>query len=497
MSKSLKEKTYHGICWGFVEGIGGRLIQLIIGIMLARLLVPEQFGLIGMLTIFLAVAQTFLDSGFGAALIQRPVITEKDTSSIFFFNILVGVVAAACLCVAAPWVSKFYSQPILTLLLRVMSLLLVINAFGLVQTVLLTKAIDFMTQAKVTLIASVLSGAIGIGMAYHGYGVWSLVCQQLAAATFRVALLWSFNKWRPAWLFSLDSLREMFGFGSRLLALGLLNTIFENIYLIVIGKIYSPADLGHFTRANQLQKLPSETLSGMIARVSFPVFSSIQQDRERVKRGMKRALTTLVLINFPLMIGLAVVARPLVIVLLTEKWLPCVPYLQLLCLVGLVFPLHLINLNVLLAFGRSNLLLKLEIMKKGLVVLNILITWQWGITAMITGQVIISLVSYYLNAYYNNALLDYSIWEQIGDLYPYLINAVLMGGVVRALAYLPVASHMLLLIYQTMAGMLIYLLLCRLFHCAAYMDLQKMVLHRIPFHSTPKKERPVHDSTPG
>jgi O-antigen/teichoic acid export membrane protein len=481
MHSELKAKSIRAAAWSFIEAVGLRGVQFVVGIILARLLLPEQFGLIGMLMIFMAVAQSFLDSGFGAALVQRQTVSEKDTSSIFYFNILVGVIAAGCLCGVAPWVADFYKQPILTPLLRVMSIILVINALGLVQGILLIKTIDFKTQTKVSLIASTLSGVIGIGMAYRGFGVWSLAIQQVSNAVFRTMLLWILSHWRPAWLFSLQSLREMFGFGSKLLCSGLLNTVFDNIYLMVIGKLFSPADLGYFTRANTLQQLPSITLSSIVGRVTFPVFSTIQNDPERVKRGMKKALTTLVLVNFPLMIGLAVVARPLVFVLLTVKWEPCVPYLQLLCLVGLMFPLHLINLNVLQAMGRSDLFLRLEVIKKVLIVINIVTTCRWGIIAMITGQVIISFVSYYLNAYYNKALLNYSIWEQIHDLYPYLINSVVMGGAVYALIYLPIASHVILLLCQVIAGVFIYLVLCRIFRFSAYMDLQRMVVSRLPF----------------
>lgn len=480
MADSLKSKTFHALSWSFVQAIGLRGVQFVVGIILARLLLPEQFGLIAMLIIFMDVSQSIMDSGFGAALIQRQCVTEKDASSIFYFNILVGVIAAVCLCGLAPWVADFYEQPVLTPLLRVMSIVLVINAFGLVQNMLLVKALDFRTQTKVALIASLLSGMIGMGMAYRGFGVWSLAAQQLSGVAFRTALLWIFSHWRPAWLFSMQSLREMFGFGSKLLCSGLLNTIFDNIYIIVIGKLFSPADLGYFTRANNVQQLPSYTLSGMVAGVTFPVFSTIQDDPERLKRGVKRALTTLVLMNFPLMIGLAVVARPLVLVLLTDKWAPCIPYLQLLCLVGLMYPLHVINLNVLQALGRSDLFLRLEIIKKMLIVLNIAITWRWGIMAMITGQIITSLMSYYLNAYYNKALLQYSIWEQLRDLYPYLLNAMLMGAIVYAMFYLPIASHMILLVCQIVAGGVVYLLLCRIFRFPAYMDLQRMIVSRLP-----------------
>lgn len=484
MHSDLKSKANRAALWSFVETMGQRLVQFVVGIILARLLLPEQFGLIGMLMFFMALAQIFLDSGFGAALVQKQQITETDISSIFYFNIFVGIAATGFLCGLAPWVAAFYKQPILTPLLCLMSTVLLINAFGLVQNTLLIKSIDFKTQAKVSLIAGLLSGLIGIGMAYRGFGVWSLAAQQISGAALRTVLLWFFNRWRPAWLFSFQSLRELFGFGSKLLCSGFLNTLFDNIYLIVIGKLFSPADLGYFTRADHLQRLPSMTLSGMVGRITFPVFSAIQDDRTRVKRGMKKALTVLGLINFPVMIGLAVVSRPLVLVLLTEKWAPCIPYLQVLCLVGLMFPLHLINLNVLQAMGRSDLFLRLEIVKKVLIIGNIAITWRWGIMAMIVGQVVISLGSYYLNAYYNKILLHYSVWEQIRDLCPYLINAMAMGGLIYLVGFLPIASSLIVLLCQVMTGGIIYLTLCRILRFPAYMDLQQMIFSRLPFQTT-------------
>lgn len=478
MSSELRSKTIHAGIWSFIEAISLRGIQFIVGIILARLLLPEQFGLVGMLMVFMAVAQTFLDSGFGAALIQKKNISQADTCSVFYFNILMGVIAAAALCVFAPYVSKFYEQPILTPMLRVLSLVLVINSFGLVQGVLLTRAIDFKVQSKITVVASVLSGLIAIGMAYLDYGVWSLVVQQIASAIFRTVLLWFFNSWRPAWLISMQSLREMFGFGSRLLASGLLNTFFDNVYLVVIGKFFSPADLGYFTRANSLQQLPSTTLSSVVARVTFPVFSTIQDDPERIKRGMKKSLTMLAFINFPLMIGLAVVARPLVLTMLTEKWSPCIPYLQMFCLVGLMFPLHLINLNALQAIGRSDLILRLEIVKKILIVVSISLTFQWGIKALITGQIVLSTLSYYLNSYYSKMLLNYSVSEQFLDTCPYLLSSVLMAGVVYSVCYLPITNTILLISSQVTIGVLAYLLACRFFRLSAYLDFQRMIFNR-------------------
>ena len=265
-------------------------------------------------------------------------------------------------------------------------------------------------------------------MAYRGFGVWSLVAQSLGSNLFHTVLLWLFHRWRPAWAFSFVSLRTMFSFGSKLLFSGLLNTVFDNLYLIVIGKVFSASDLGFYSRAKGLQQLPVKNISGSVGRVTFPIFSSVQDDKARLKRGLRKALTTISMLNFPMMIGLAVVARPLVLVLLTEKWLPCVPYLQLLCAVGLLYPLHAINLNVLKAQGRSDLFFRLEILKKILVVIAIAITYRWGISAMICGGIATSCLCYCLNTYYTRKLLDYPVTEQIRDLLPSLILASVMGG---------------------------------------------------------------------
>lgn len=480
MGDSLKSKTLHALSWSFLESIGVQGIRFIIGIALARLLFPEQYGLLGMLMIFMAVADAFLSSGFGSALIQKKEATQKDICSIFYFNIVVGVVAAGLLCLVAPWIAAFYNQPILTPLTRVLSLTIVINSFSLVQQTILTKQLNFKVQTKVSLISGLMSGIIAVILAANGFGVWSLVVQQISSTFFQTLLLWTLNAWRPSLIFSLKSLREMFRFGSRLLVSGLLNQVFNNIYLLVIGKLFSAADLGFFTRAKTLGELPSQTLSGMVGRVTFPVFSTIQDDPIRLKRSLKKALTTLVLVNFPMMIGLAVIARPLVLVLLTEKWAPCIPYLQLLCLTGLMFPLHVINLNLLTALGRSDLFLRLEIIKKILIVINIAVTWRWGISAMISGMIVTSVISYYLNSYYSGVLIDYSIREQLLDLSPYLILAMVVGMVVFVIGLLPFPNYWSMLLVQIIIGIVIYVCFCRLFRLIAFMEIWQEGRNRIP-----------------
>jgi len=424
-----------------------------------------------MLTLFMAVAQVFLDSGFGAALIQKSDATATDTCSIFYFNIIVGLAAAGLLCLGAPWIAAFYNQPIITPLTRAMSLIIVVNSFGLIQSTILSKEIDFKTQTKVSLIASIMSGIIGVTLAAIGFGVWSLVVQQISSAFFRTVSLWFWNTWRPALIFSFKSLREMFSFGSRVLASGMLNHIFENLYSLVIGKLFSPTDLGYFTRSYTLADTPAQTLGGVVGRVTFPVFSTIQDDTVGLKRGMKRALAILALVNFPMMIGLAVVARPLVLVLLTEKWAPSIPYLQLLCLAWLLFPINMINLSILTASGRSDLFLRLEIIKKVLIIVNIAVTWRWGISAMICGIIIMSLISYYLNSYYTGDLIGYPIREQLRDSSSYAIMAVLMGMAVLGAGLLPFSSNWSMLSVQIAVGVVIYVGLCWFFRLVTFMEI--------------------------
>ncbi|PLX87865.1 MAG: flippase [Desulfuromonas sp.] len=457
MTDNLRHKTMSALLWSFLERFGQQGIQFVIGIILARLLLPEEFGLIAMLTIFMAVAQSFIDSGFGQALIQKQSADHVDECSIFYFNILVGCVAAGLLCLAAPYISSFYNQPILELLTCALSLNLIINAFGLVQTALLTKTLDFKTQTMVSVFSMIVTGAVGITMAFYGFGVWSLVAQSVGGNLMRVVLLWFCSDWRPAWLFSVASLRSMFRFGSKLLASGLLDTVFRNLYLIVIGKVFSAGDLGFYSRARQLQHLPVDSLSSVVGRVTFPVFSSVQSDKARLKRGVKQALGVLMFVNAPLMVGLAVTAEPLVLVLLTEKWLPCVPYLQLFCVIGLLYPAHTVNLNVLKAQGRSDLFLRLEVIKKLMMIAVIALTYRFGITVMLYGQICTSVVGYLINSYYTKKFIEYSVVEQVKDFVPQVLVAVAMGMSVFGLTFLGLESALVLLISQIGAGVILYI----------------------------------------
>jgi len=479
MSKSLKLQTLHALFWSILERIGQQAIRLFISIILARLLLPEQFGLIAMLMVFMEIAQFFIDSGFGAALIQKQNLTYTDECSIFYFNILVSFLATALLCLVAPRIANFYNQPMLVPLTRTLSLNLIINAFALVHFSLLTKNIDFKTQLKVSILATGISGTVGITMAYNGFGIWSLVAQSLGHNLLRTILFWLLYSWRPSLVFSFNSLRVMFSFGSHLLISSLINTVFGNIYFVVIGRLFSPGDLGFYSFAEKLQKIPVTNISGIIGRVTFPVFSSVQSDKALLKRGFRKSLTTLAMITFPMMIGLLIVAEPLVHVFLSSKWLPCVPYLQLHCVAGILYPFNIMNLNVLIAMGRSDLCLRLVILTKLLVAIAVVITYRWGIIAMIYGQIASSSLAYILNAYYTGKMMDYPASRQVQDLMPGLMLSCLMGGGVYALRYAPIDSLLALLSVQIMAGTVLYTFLCYIFRISSFMEALEIVKSKL------------------
>lgn len=471
MDGSLKSKTVHGVLWSFLERVGQQGMQVVIWIILARLLLPKEFGLVAMLMIFTMIGQKFLDSGFGSALIQKKEATHVDCCSIFYFNIVFGIMAAGLLCLTAPWIAGFYGEPILVPLVRVLSLNLIVNAFGLVQTSLLIKHIDFKTQLKVSMIATTLSGGIAITMAYQGFGVWSLVVRSVTDNLFRTVLLWLFNNWRPSLVFSFTALKSMFHFGSRLMLSGFINAVFQNIYLVIIGRIFTATDLGFYSRAKHFQRVSAENLTSSVSRVIFPAFSTVQNDNTRFKRGMQKTLAIMVFLNFPLMVGLLVTARPLVLVLLTEKWLPCVPYLQLLCVIGLLHPLQVINLTVLIAKGRSDLFLRLEIFKSILVIISVAVTYRWGIAALIYGHIGVSILGYYLNSYYTGKLINYPMKKQVFDFAPYLGLSAIMGIAIYCFGLFPFPNNWSLLICQVLAGFIIYVVINRIFRTSAFSEI--------------------------
>ena len=473
--ESLKNKTVKGMGWSALENMTRLGVTFVVSIILARLLSPEEYGLIGILTIFIAIFNAIVDSGFTNALIRKQDATDTDYSTVFYTNLVLSVVLAAVLFFCATPISVFFERPELVSLTQVMSSVVIINALSIVQRVRTTKAIDFKTQTKITFMSSIGSGVIGIAMAYMGYGVWSLVGQQISNQLLTTLLFWLYNKWMPKFVFSWTSFKEMWAFGSKLLASGLIDTAWKEVYQVVIGKCYNPATLGLYTRAKQFADLCSSNLTSVVQRVSYPVLSSIQDDRVRLKGAYQRVIKTTMLPTFVLMLGMAACAEPMIYVLIGEQWSECVPMLQIICTYGMLYPLHALNLNMLQVQGRSDLFLKLEIIKKIIGVGPLLLGVFVNIYLMLAGTLITSLISYYLNAYYSGPFLNYSIKEQVKDILPSFEVAVAMAVSVYAMNFIPL-NPFILLPLQIVTGAVITLAICEVTKLPEYLEIKGIIM---------------------
>lgn len=474
MEESLKNKTVKGIVWSSIERFSVQGIQFLVMIVMARLLTPKDYGLVGMVAIFIAVAQSLVDSGFSQALIRKQNRTETDNSTVFYFNIVVGILLYLVLFAIAPLVADFYDSPELTALMRVICLSVVFNSFVVVQRALLTVNIDFKTQAKASLTAAVVSGVIGIGMAYSGFSYWSIVAQQLVNLGLNTLLLWIFTRWRPRWIYSWGSFRELFTFGSKLMVSGLLDVVYRNMYLLVIGKVFTASSLGYYTRANQFAEFPSSNLTGIMQRVTYPVLCQIQDDDERLAQIYRRFLRLSAFLIFPLLVGLSAVAEPFVLLLLKEQWLFAATLLQIICFAMMWYPIHAINLNLLQVKGRSDLFLRLEIIKKAIAVLILCVTIPMGLIAMCVGQILSSLIALIINTNYTGKLIQVGFLRQMRDLLPTLLLSLSMWGVVYGITSC-LSGIILQLIVGIVAGMVYYIALSALFHFPELKELYSII----------------------
>lgn len=476
--ESLKKKTVKGVGWSVIDNGVSLGVTFVVSIVLARLLTPDDYGLIGILTVFLSILNAIVDSGFKNALIRKHNAQDIDFCTVFYTNFILSVFLAATLFFCARPIANFFDREELVNMTRVMSSIVVINAFAIVQNVRLTKKIDFKTQAKISFTASVLSGAIGIILAVLDYGVWALVVQQISLQFFKTTLLWFFNKWIPSLIFSWNSLKEMWSFGWKLLVSSLIDTTWKEIYQVVVGKCYSPQTLGLYTRAGQFSKLFSSNLTVVIQRVSFPVLSSIQNDKIRLKSAYQRIIRNTMLLTFVLMVGLAACAKPMVVCLIGEKWMGCVVFLQLICFRGMLYPLHAINLNMLQVQGRSDLFLKLEIIKKIIGVGPLILGIFVNIYLMVAGSVVTSFIAYYLNAYYSGPFLNYSIKDQIKDILPSFGVAITMAIPVFLMSFIPISPYILFPL-QIIVGAILTILICKKLNLSEYHELKGIVLQAI------------------
>lgn len=444
MAESLTNKTVRGVAWNSLDRIANYGISFLVSIVLARLLSPEDYGLIGLINIFIVIFNVILDGGLSTALIRKEKVTEEDYNTVFYTNLAVSVFLTLSLIVGAPLISSFFKRPELMPLLRVMSLILIVNSLAIVQQARLTRDINFKLQTKISVIAHVGSGAFGISLAFLGFGVWALVAQQLSSRVLATFLFWFYGKWNPRLIFTWNSFKELFGFGWKLLVSRVINSIWGQLYQVVIGKFYSPYSLGLYTRAVQYGQMFSSGVGDVVLKVSLPVMSSIQNDEARMIQATRKIIKTTMFVTLVFMMGMAASAESLVFVLIGEKWLPCVPMLQIVCFNVAVNPLIHINENLLTVKGRSDKLLLLQILKIVITIVPIVLGIFVGIYWMLAGSAIVAWLCVFLYTYYTKMYFGYSALNQLRDIAPSFGIAILMAIPIYLLSLLPVSGYVLL-----------------------------------------------------
>ena len=481
---SLKDKTVKGVGWSAIDNVAQHAVSFVVSIVLARLLSPEDYGLLGIIAIFTAVCTALINGGFGTALIRKKDATDDDYNTAFIVNIGMSLLLYAVIFFCAPFIARFFDRTELVSLTRVSSLGMIIGALALVQQTRLTKRIDFKTQTKITLIASIASGVIGIVMAATGFGVWALVAQSLSSQLLRTILLWFFNKWVPRLHFSGQSFRELFGFGWKMMVSGVLDTVWKELYQVIVGKFYSPATLGQYTRAKGFAQLFSSNLTTVVQRVTYPVLSGIQDDKTRMISAYRRIIKTTMFITAICMFFLGAISEPLLYCLIGPKWHEASTYLPLICISASLYPLHAINLNMLQVQGRSDLFLGLEIIKKIIGLGPLLVGAFVGIIPMLYVNLVIGVICYFLNSHFPGKLLGYSSWMQIKDIAPSYGIATLVALSVWFFKYLPISNWFILPI-QIVVGLTVFFVLCKVTKLKEYQEVKEMVM---PFMNKLKRK---------
>lgn len=458
---SLKAKATSGIIWSTIDKFAGQAGQFVVSVVLARLLMPEDFGLIGMLSIFIVISQSFIDSGMGTGLVQKQDRNDADFSTVFIFNFSVSLLFYLILYVSAPFIADFYQMPQLVILTRVLSLNIIINSLNIVQRTKLTINIDFKTIAIVNTTSVFISGTIAIIFAYSGWGVWALVIQRMINTIVSVIMLWSLSKWKVSLVFSKQSFKQLFGFGSKLLLQGLYAKILWEIYNILIGKVYSASELGYYTRGKSFAEVTAGTVTGILHQVTFPILASLQDDKQRLVSVYSRLIKMAAFFVLPAMTMLSLIAKPLVIILLTEKWLPVIVLLQWMSFARIVQPISVINLNILKAIGRSDLFLKVDLSNFPFMVVALIITVPLGVKAIVIGHTITSFISFFIFAYMPGKIFGYGAFKQLKDMFPVILATAVMASGVLLFNY-TIDNLWFKLMGSIMIGGFIYLMVCYL-----------------------------------
>ena len=475
---NIKDTTIRGVGWSAADAFLGQGVTFIVGLVLARLLTPEEYGLIGIVLVFTTVLLGIVDSGFSNALIRKQDVTDEDYSTLFIFNLVVSIVMYALLFALAPWIASFFNNVQLIVLVRVTGLLLIIQALSIVQQTILSRRLDFKTKTKASFISALVSGIIGIIMAFMGYGVWSLVAQQLSRQALYSISLWVFNRWRPILRVSIRSLKYMWSFGWKLLVSGLLNNIWNELYQVVVGKFYNPATLGQYTRSRQYASIFSQNLTNIFQRVTFPVLSKIQDDKLHMVSAYRRIIKTSMFVTVMLMIPMGAISEPLIYCLIGPQWHLAATYLPLICISMSMYPLHAINLSMLQVQGRTDIFLYLEIIKKiiliGPLVLGIFVNIYW----MLLGSIIGGFISFFLNSYYSGREIGYTSWMQLKDVAPSYVVASVVALSVYFIKYLPI-SNWIILPLQLVIGSGVFLLIGETSKMAEYVEVKTITIEYI------------------
>lgn len=476
MSQSLKQKAISGIVWSGVQRFSTIAISFLSNLILARLLFPADFGTIGMLMVFIAIAGTLVDGGLASALIQKKEPTDKDYSTVFFFNLFISFFFYALLFLTAPAISSFYRMPQLCTLLRVMSIQVLFSALSIVQNNQLQKQLTFNRLATIDVLSTASGVFIAIILAYHGFGVWSLVIKTLLTSFIKTILYWIWSTWKPLLIFSLTSLKELFAFGALLLLSNMIETIVSQLVSLIIGRSYSAKDLGYYSQAVNLQQIPETTIPFVINQVFFPVFASIQDDVVKATTVLQTSLKALTFLNFPLMITLIIVAKPLIILLFTEKWLDSVPYFQLLCIGGMVYSINSSNVTLLMAFGQGMHILYMSLIKRGITFLSIIIGMNFGIYGIICGTIVSIYIWVPINIYFTAKLTKYGILKQIGDIGFCFILSLLVGAFVLYLfSFINIDNCYVLIAAQTFCYSSLYIIFAYLFKTHGFLIYSELI----------------------
>lgn len=473
--ESLKNKTIKGVGWSAADALLGQGVTFIVGLVLARLLSPDEYGLIGICLIFTTVLNGIVDSGFSNALIRKKDVTDEDYNTMFTTNMAISIVLYVFLFISAPLVSDFFHRVELTALVRVTGLVLFCNALSITQVTILAKKIDFKTKTKASLVSAVVSGVMGIVMAFMGFGVWSLVAQQLSRQLLYTLCLWVLNKWWPKFTFYNDSFKYMWGFGWKLLVSGILNNVWNQLYQVVIGRCYTSSTLGHYTRANECASIFSSNLTTIIQRVTFPVLSELQDDKKKLLVSYRKLIKVSMFVTVICMFALGAMAEPMIYSLIGPQWHQAATFLPFICITMSLYPLHAINLNMLQVQGRSDLFLYLEIVKKIITLIPIFIGAFVGVYWMLCASIFTGFIAFLLNSWFTGKFLNYSSWQQLKDVLPSYLIALFIGFIVYLLKFLPL-SYNLIFPLQILATIIFGWIVNRIINLEEYCEIKNIVL---------------------